>query len=43
VDGTEELINGFEWITRAEARTLASENGYLNLRTADAGPSTSTV
>ena len=27
-DGTEELINGFEWITRAEARRLASESGY---------------
>ncbi len=27
-DGTEELINGFEWITRGEARRLASENGY---------------
>ena len=27
-DGTEELINGFEWITRGDARRLASENGY---------------
>ena len=27
-DGTEELINGFEWISRAEARRIATENGY---------------
>ena len=27
-DGTEELINGFEWITRAEARRVARESGY---------------
>jgi len=27
-NGSEELINGFEWISRAEARRIASENGY---------------
>ena len=27
-DGAEELINGFDWISRDEARRLASESGY---------------
>ena len=27
-DGAEELINGWDWITRGEARRIASENGY---------------
>lgn len=27
-DGTSEKVKGGEWITRQEARQLASENGY---------------
>jgi hypothetical protein len=27
-DGTSEKVNGGEWITRAEAKRLASESGY---------------